>query len=114
MADASGVVEGTEILETLYRTKRVLGVLFRPRAGKGFAKLRQRAVRAILKMAKVGALIRVVWRHETCSRFLLWKGKVEEVRWALMRSDSMSGVLRVRYEERTNTTLPFPPILLLA
>ena len=109
MANASGAVKGTEAVEILYRTKRVRGVIFRPPVREGLAKLRQRAVRAICKIAKVGAVLRVVWRYETCSRFYLWTGRVEEVHVSLFRNESWSCVLRVRYEERTNTTLPFPP-----
>ena len=65
MANASGAVNGTEAFETLYRTKRVWGVIFRPPVREGLAKLRQRAVRAICKIAKVGCqVLRVVWRYE--------------------------------------------------
>ena len=77
MADASGTCKGTEAFETLTRTKRSLGVIFRSPEREGPAKLRQRAVRALCKFVRVGAHLRVAWRHYNCCETLfVWEGEV--------------------------------------
>ena len=110
MADASGAAGGTELLETFCRTKRVRGVIFRSPERREFAKLRQRAVRAICKFARLGAFIRVVWRHETSGKLSLWSGRVVDVCLARLKSESLSGLFRVRYEERPSRNAAVPPL----
>ena len=120
MADASGTHGGTEVFETLMRTKRGRGVVFRSPEREGPAKLRQRAVRSLCKFIRVGAFIRVAWRYETSSEVFIWDGEVvggvpaslQNFDWANTSPiwhNHLSGAFRVRYAKRPNTTLPFPP-----
>ena len=64
------------MFETLTRTKRARGVLFRPPQRRGPAKLRQRVTRALIKSVRVGSRLHVVWRYFTSENMFLGAGRM--------------------------------------